>query len=558
MNPELSFEAMPFEPFDGFPTPASERNDSELVEEFGRRSPWRRSRPSSPMPRARFQQPRVKFRPSKKPATLGPRRPKKPLSHPARFPRIRGRWPWGVIHEPYGVVTEPDSIEPTPSGSEYMRWVQSALNVVLGLRLPIHGIADLATRSAIRSFQQSEGLPVDGVVGPETERALIAVRRGESSRRGATGPNGSGIAEPSEPAVAPSEPDAAEPMEPAPTPPTAEFGFEWENFEEEFDDARKSAERAVVKSRLAAGQRDPKALADVVFFRRHPERGGRLLRADEHGLVKEWKAILRDVVLPELGHRRAPPATGAKIADSAVGATLAMAARKVPGLGITLEELLVRHRAESGGIPIEALLAFIRFEAGTRLFNDATAGKWNEKSGKYVPKFYELGVFQTPAGDHGCVLEGGKKKCKHEPPGFDVKNSQFGKGWRRFRGTNPTQDNWTDPTMQVRIGLWDLTSTAERVRTKFAALFPSKQSEWFLRMAVLYSFAAGGGATGAFLRKYKNELMALPEGRRWDFLRGKTVGRFRFNPDNVDKKMALAAKLRAVRGGIVTQPLGEP
>src|SRR5262245_2998985 len=99
-----------------------------------------------------------------------------------------------------------------------------------------------------------------------------------------------------------------------------------------------------------------------------------------------------------------------------------------------------------------------------------------------------------------------------------MENSQFGKSWRRFRGTYPTKDNWTDPTMQVRIGLWDLTSTAERVRTKFAALFPSKQSEWFLRMAVLYSFAAGAGATSASLRKYKNELLALPEGRRWDFL----------------------------------------
>ena len=555
MNPELDFEAMPFETFDGFPTPASERSDVEAEGEFGRRSSWRRSRPS-PMPRARFQQPGAKFQRSKKPATLGPRRPKKPPSRPSRFPRVRGRWPLGVIQEPYRVVTEPNSIEPTPSGSKYMRWVQSALNVVLGLRLPIDGIADSATRSAIRSFQKREGLPVDGVVGPETERALIAARRGESSRGGA-GPNGSNMAGPSEPAGAASEPDAAEPMEPAPAP-APEFGFEWENFEEEFDDPRKSAERALVKSRMAAGQRDAKALTDMVFSRRHPECGGRLLRADEHGLVNEWKAILRDVVLPELGHGRAHPATGAKVADSAVGATLAMAARKVPDLGITLEELLVRHRADSGGIPIEALLAFIRFEAGARLFNDATAGKWNEKSGKYVPKFYELGVFQTPAGDHGCVLEGGKKKCKHEPPGFDVKNSQFGKGWRRFRGTDATHDNWTDPTMQVRIGLWDLTSTAERVRTKFAALFPSKQSEWFLRMAVLYSFAAGAGATGAFLRKYKNELLALPEGRRWDFLRGKTVGRFRFNPDNVDKKMALAAKLRAARGGIVTQPLGGP
>ena len=54
--------------------------------------------------------------------------------------------------------------------------MQSALNDVLGLQLPLNGIGDAATRSAIRSFQQREGLPVYGVVGPDTERALIAAR----------------------------------------------------------------------------------------------------------------------------------------------------------------------------------------------------------------------------------------------------------------------------------------------------------------------------------------------------------------------------------------------
>jgi hypothetical protein len=232
-----------------------------------------------------------------------------------------------------------------------------------------------------------------------------------------------------------------------------------------------------------------------------------------------------------------------------------MAAKTVPGLGITLEQLLFRHQAESGGIPIEVFLAFIHFEAG-RLFDDATAGKWNEKYKKYIPSFYELGVFQTPAGDHSCTNEAGAKKCKYRPPGCNVENSQFGKGWRRLAGTYPTESNWKDPTMQVRVGLWDLSSTADRVRMDFGALFPSKQSEWFLRMAVLYSFAAGPGAARSFLRKYKKELLALPEGKRWDFLRGKNVGTFYFDPENVDKKMALAAKLRAVRGTTVTQTPG--
>jgi peptidoglycan hydrolase-like protein with peptidoglycan-binding domain len=133
----------------------------------------------------------------------------------------------GGAPEPYGAAPEPYPAAPLAAGSEYMRWVQSALNDVLGLRLPVNGIADPATRSAIRSFQQREGLPVDGVVGPDMERALLAARSGGSAR--------AGVRMPPEPGIGQSGPAMIEPAEPAPTTPAAEFGFEWENFEQEFD-----------------------------------------------------------------------------------------------------------------------------------------------------------------------------------------------------------------------------------------------------------------------------------------------------------------------------------
>ncbi len=60
------------------------------------------------------------------------------------------------------------------SSLDYIRWVQQALNKVLGLRLAVDGKLSPQTRSAIRSFQQQKGLVVDGVVGPKTEAALIA------------------------------------------------------------------------------------------------------------------------------------------------------------------------------------------------------------------------------------------------------------------------------------------------------------------------------------------------------------------------------------------------
>jgi hypothetical protein len=59
--------------------------------------------------------------------------------------------------------------------------VQSALNRSMDLRLPLNGVMGPTVRSAIRSFQKREGLPVDGIVGPDTERALLAARGGQAS-----------------------------------------------------------------------------------------------------------------------------------------------------------------------------------------------------------------------------------------------------------------------------------------------------------------------------------------------------------------------------------------
>lgn len=60
------------------------------------------------------------------------------------------------------------------SSSDYVRWIQSSLNNILGLNSAVDGIIGPQTRSAIRSFQQKNGLVVDGIVGPKTEAALIS------------------------------------------------------------------------------------------------------------------------------------------------------------------------------------------------------------------------------------------------------------------------------------------------------------------------------------------------------------------------------------------------
>ncbi len=62
--------------------------------------------------------------------------------------------------------------EASRSSPDYIRWLQSSLNRVMGLRLAVDGILGPATRSAVRNFQQRQGLIVDGIVGPQTEAKL--------------------------------------------------------------------------------------------------------------------------------------------------------------------------------------------------------------------------------------------------------------------------------------------------------------------------------------------------------------------------------------------------
>ncbi|MDX1545881.1 MAG: peptidoglycan-binding domain-containing protein [Rhodothermales bacterium] len=59
---------------------------------------------------------------------------------------------------------------------EYVRWIQSALNDVLDRNLPVDGVMTRSVRAAVRAFQRRESLPADGIIGPDTEKALIGAR----------------------------------------------------------------------------------------------------------------------------------------------------------------------------------------------------------------------------------------------------------------------------------------------------------------------------------------------------------------------------------------------
>ncbi len=67
---------------------------------------------------------------------------------------------------------------------DYIRWIQRSLNQILGLRLPVNGVKDPYTRSAVRGFQLRKGLPPMGLVVPETEAEIIRELTGRFSDSG--------------------------------------------------------------------------------------------------------------------------------------------------------------------------------------------------------------------------------------------------------------------------------------------------------------------------------------------------------------------------------------
>ena len=80
-----------------------------------------------------------------------------------------------------GGIFPNDTSQSTTSGNglrknsaNYIKWVQATLNQLLGLKLSVDGKMGPMTRSALKSFQKQKGLVVDGIVGPQTERALGA------------------------------------------------------------------------------------------------------------------------------------------------------------------------------------------------------------------------------------------------------------------------------------------------------------------------------------------------------------------------------------------------
>jgi hypothetical protein len=332
--------------------------------------------------------------------------------------------------------------------------------------------------------------------------------------------------------------------------PRANLRPTWPRVQRELAEAGLS-EHTFVSAQIAAHQRDPYQLTDAVFFLRHPELRGQRIRKEQTALKREWLSILQNLVRPMLAQTGAGGTSGdgnrSRTVEGNIDADVRVAQsigrKEVPGMpGVTILQLVEQWRpAIAPEIPLPVFLAFIYYESGGN-FRDATHGSPRTTPPYTQPEFYELGLFQTPAGLHGTCTTGDYRSCQNPPPGREGPGAPS--TWARLCkkiGADP--HDWPNPLTQVRVGLLDLKTTADAIRAAYPDLFSTPGSDWYLRMAVLLPFARGGGFAKWFLSAFRKDLANLPETSRWNFLRDKRIGHWTFDPTNVDKKMALAAKL---------------
>lgn len=167
-DPEMEFDLDEFE---------TGMEDPELDQELRRRRSFSRSRGIRRSPALRRRSP-ARFR-GRGSRPFGrrprPRRPRRRPSFPGR-PRFPGRRGCPDCHC-------------QAQGTEYVRWVQSSLNRIAQLQLPVNGIMDPQARDALRDFQQRQGLIADGIAGPETQQALMGARAGRAAAPPSDRPN---------------------------------------------------------------------------------------------------------------------------------------------------------------------------------------------------------------------------------------------------------------------------------------------------------------------------------------------------------------------------------
>jgi hypothetical protein len=497
---------------------------------------------------------------------------------------------------------ESEDLEISRTSREYVRWVQQSLARLMGAKLDVDGVIGPRTREVIRAFQTRQGLPADGSVGPVTEAAMVKAGAA-APPSGATPSMGANARVDTELPRAGVGFYSYHPKNPERQYGTADtigalraIGQAWasrrpsgprigigdisfrgggkmsphvshdKGVDADLRLVRADGKEAPVTYRDAAYSRElTQALVDTIrangvlavkyiFFNDPAVKGVQPWKGhDDHlhvrflpGGATVAPAPKRPTVTPKAPAK--PPSGTARAPVKKADPDVASALRRwnmptgIPSAPLFFQ-LVERHRPKH--FPLPLLVAFSSLEASG--WNDATHGtqgnRWTS------PAFYELGVFQVPAGLHGLCSSGRFQDCQQPPPGADPHRKS---PWFKLcdaLGLDPSA--WTDPTTQVRVGMQNLENDAATVRARFPSLFPDKGSDWALRASVLMPFGPGIGYTLNLLKKHRSTLEAMPEPGRWAFLRMAGA-----RTENVDAKMTRARKLAAALGQTAAMPAG--
>jgi len=79
--------------------------------------------------------------------------------------------PWHYCSTPYGLFTT----SMVNTYSTYVKWIQQALNVVMGTSLDVDGYYGTNTANAVKQFQSAYGLEVDGEFGSQSIAKMVSI-----------------------------------------------------------------------------------------------------------------------------------------------------------------------------------------------------------------------------------------------------------------------------------------------------------------------------------------------------------------------------------------------